>query len=160
MARPRKVFLSHRSVDKPLVRRFYTILQQLHYEPWLDEDAIDAGDVLNRAILNGIKQSCAAIFFLTPAFRDDRFLAAEIDHAISEQMERPDHFRIVSLLYPGADGTPVTVPPLLKRFAWKEPIDDLEALGIILRSGPLRVVDPRWPDDPALSISTVSNDSS
>ena len=41
---PKMIFLSHKGADKTLVRSFKDTLQLLGFEPWLDEDAMVAGD--------------------------------------------------------------------------------------------------------------------
>jgi len=60
------IFLSHSSADKVRIRDYYNTLKQLGYNPWLDEDAMSAGTPLERALLDGMKTSMAAVFFITP----------------------------------------------------------------------------------------------
>lgn len=64
-----KIFLSHKSPDKALVRDFKTTLEVLGFDPWLDEDAMVAGAQLDRSILKGMQDSCGAVFFLDPSVR-------------------------------------------------------------------------------------------
>jgi hypothetical protein len=59
---PMKVFLSHKGVDKPKVREFKETLELLGFDPWLDEDAMHSGVELERAIAQGFKDSCAAVY--------------------------------------------------------------------------------------------------
>jgi hypothetical protein len=81
------------------------ILSELGYEPWLDEDAMAAGASRDREIKKGMQESCAAIFFVTPQFADNRFLKQEIDYAVHESMNwkhceksfDPSHFDCRSL---------------------------------------------------------------
>jgi hypothetical protein len=40
---PMKIFLSHKGVDKEMVRRFEKLLRALGFDPWLDDDAMPAG---------------------------------------------------------------------------------------------------------------------
>ena len=61
-----KVFLSHKGADKSLVRCYKKTLDTLGFDVWLDEDSMPAGTALHRGILQGSKDSCAAIFFITP----------------------------------------------------------------------------------------------
>lgn len=91
--RPRKVFLSHKSADKPLVRQFKNILELLRYEPWMDEDALPAGLLLERALSQGFKDSCAVVFFVTPEFRDENYLATEIEYALREKRKKMMNLR-------------------------------------------------------------------
>jgi hypothetical protein len=74
---PMRIFLSHKGFNKPLVREFATTLSMLGFEPWLDEDAMPAGTNLERGILKGFVDSCAAVFFVTPEFKDEDFLATQ-----------------------------------------------------------------------------------
>jgi hypothetical protein len=140
---PMKIFLSHKGFDKPLVRQFKTTLALLGFDPWLDEDAMPAGTNLERGILKGFTDSCAAVFFVTPEFRDESFLATEVDYAIREKRAKADRFAIITLVF--GDGTAKgTVPDLLHGYVWKEPKSDLEALKEIIRALPIHVGGVRW----------------
>jgi hypothetical protein len=46
---------------------------------------MSAGDDLERSLLKGMNDSCAAVFFITPNYIDDNFLATEVDYAIAEK---------------------------------------------------------------------------
>ena len=94
MPSPGKIFLSHKGIDKPKVREFKQILEQLGFAPWLDEDAMTAGVELERELLNGFKESCAAVFFVTRAFEDGNYLATEVNYAIAEKRQKKEHFVI------------------------------------------------------------------
>ena len=62
MEKNTEVFLSHKSTDKLLVREIARTLTAIGYSPWLDEDKMKAGANLERSILNGFENSCAAVF--------------------------------------------------------------------------------------------------
>jgi hypothetical protein len=64
-----KIFLSHKGVDKEMVRRFEGLLRELGFDTWLDDDAMPAGAQPDRAIQEGFRDSCAAVFFVTPILR-------------------------------------------------------------------------------------------
>lgn len=66
LSQQRRIFLSHKSTNKPLVRDFYETLKLLGFEPWLDEKDMVAGDVPHRTLQEGMRSSCAAVFFITP----------------------------------------------------------------------------------------------
>ena len=70
-SKPKKIFLSHKGIDKPIVRDYKKTLEILGYEAWLDEDSLVAGKELERGLLQGFKESCAAIFFITSNFIDE-----------------------------------------------------------------------------------------
>ncbi|WP_287824867.1 toll/interleukin-1 receptor domain-containing protein [Clostridium sp.] len=80
-----KIFLSHKGIDKTRVRDFKNTLELIGFEPWLDEDAMNAGVELERGIRRGFTDSCAAIFFVTPNFVDEDYLSSEVNYAIAEK---------------------------------------------------------------------------
>lgn len=131
-----RVFLSHKTIDKPRVLRFKNALHICGFQPWIDEDEMPAGTHLDAAILNGMKRSCAVVFFITPHFKDDRFLKREIEYAIIEERERPGEFMVIPLLLDGADDA--YLPPLLSPFVRIAAQDDFEALLEIVKALPIR----------------------
>jgi len=138
-----RIFLSHKGADKDLVRRYKMILEELGFKPWLDEEAMTAGTELERGILQGFRDSCAAIFFITPNFKDEDYLAKEVDYAIREKNLKKDKFSIITLVFE-ENGQKGNVPDLLHRYVWKEPKNDLEALKEILRALPIKVGPVQW----------------
>lgn len=133
---PRKVFLSHKTVDKELVIDFKETLELLGYETWLDKEDLSARETLIRGILRGMKESCAAVFFVTTSFEDTRFLAAEIEYAVHMRIERGDEFSIITLLFPDEDGEVAPIPEPLEPYFYITPETRLEALRGIIRSLP------------------------
>lgn len=139
---PMKIFLSHKGSDKPLVKDFALTLRLLGFEAWLDEDDMPAGTALHRGILEGFEESCAAVFFVTPRFADEKYLEREVNYAISEKTKKGTRFAIITLVF--GEGTAVgKVPNLLHEYVWKEPKTPLEALREIIRALPIRVGDVR-----------------
>jgi hypothetical protein len=140
---PMKIFLSHKGADKPMVREFKRTLEELGFNPWLDEDAMTAGVELERSILKGFKDSCAAVFFVTPSFKDEAYLATEVNYAIQQKREKGDRFAIVTIVF--SDGPQKGVgPELLKQYVWKEPSSQIEAFREIIRAIPIRVGSISW----------------
>lgn len=135
------IFLSHRTPEKPRVQRYYTVLQNLGYSPWLDIEAMPAGTVPHRGIQDGIEKSCAAVFFVTESFTVDHWIATEIEHAIERHTKLgPDRFSIITLLcYPDA-----TAPKELAEFIFKHIENDLDGLNHIVRGLPIQLGPPRW----------------
>jgi hypothetical protein len=133
---PARIFLSHKSVDKAVVRDFKLTLEMVGLSPWLDEDEMPAGTELHRGLQKGMKDSCAAVFFITPSYVDDKFLRNEINYAITEKTERGDDFAIITLVLSGADGQVGKVPELLEPYVWKQPSSHLQGLREILRAVP------------------------
>lgn len=140
---PMKVFLSHKGVDKDKVRDFKKTLESLGFEPWIDEDAMHAGVELERGILQGFNESCAAVFFVTPNFKDESFLGSEVSYAIAEKRKKLDKFAIITLVFT-QEGVSGDVPALLQPYVWKEPKTDLEALREILKAVPVKPGVVQW----------------
>jgi hypothetical protein len=138
-----KIFLSHKGVDKLLVRDYKSTLDLLGFDTWLDEDAMPAGTSLDRGILQGFKDSCAVIFFMTPNFKDEGYLETEIDYAMREKREKGDRFQIITLVI-GSREQKIDVPELLKTYVYKLPNSDLEGLREIIRALPIRVGEVTW----------------
>lgn len=142
-AAKKRIFLSHKGVDKPLVRRIHSALSQLGFDPWLDEADMNAGAELERALLQGMKDSCAAVFFATPDYVDDNYLATEVDYAVDQKRSKKDDFSIVTLVLQ-KENEKGAVPDLLRRYVWKEPSSELEMLTDILKALPICVGVVRW----------------
>ncbi len=139
-----KIFLSHKGKNKPLVRKYNKVLTQLGFNTWLDENAMNAGSLLDRALHEGMASSCAAIFFVTPDYQDEGYLANEIDYAVSEKRNKGDQFQIITIILEDEKGNKGEVPALLQRFVWKKCENDLDALHEILKSLPVAVGEIRW----------------
>lgn len=144
LEKSQKVFLSHKGADKELVREFDRVLTTLGYNTWLDEDAMPAGTPLDRGILQGFKDSCAAVFFITPNFRDEMYLATEIEYAIQQRREKGNRFQIIAIVLVGKKKQKGIVPQLLQGYVWKEPATHLLALNEILIALPIQPGALRW----------------
>lgn len=133
----KKVFLSHKGVDKEKVKDFHRSLELLGYHPWLDEDAMPAGTTLERGLLRGMQDSCGVVFFVTPAFKDEGYLETEVNYAIAEKRKKGDKFAIITLQFSNELGDRGGIPELLRTYVWKSPASDLEALREIVRALPI-----------------------
>ena len=126
-----------------MVRRYMSALRTIGLDPWLDEDAMAAGSHLDHALLQGLKESCAMVFFISPNFQYDGFLKKqEIEYAIAEERERSGRFTIITILLNGAKEA--DIPYLLRRFVWRAPESELEAFVEIIRGLPVRPGPPVW----------------
>ncbi len=143
----KKVFLSHKGVDKHHVIDFKKTLEILGYDPWLDKDAMPAGTSLDRGLLQGMQDSCGVVFFITPSFKDEGFLETEVDYARQEKRRKGDRFAIIILRLADSDGNMGEIPELLKTYVWKEPKTSLEALREIVRAVPVAPVRVDWRDE-------------
>lgn len=133
----KKIFLSHKGVDKARVIDFKKTLELLGYDPWLDEDAMPAGTPLERGLLKGMQESCGVVFFITPSFKDEGYLQTEIDYAVQEKRMKEDKFAIITLLLDSDDDGRNQIPDLLRPYVWKAPKTPLEALREIVRALPV-----------------------
>jgi len=143
----KKVFLSHKGVDKESVNDYKKTLELLGYAPWIDEDAMPAGTSLERGLLKGMQESCGVVFFITPSFKDEGYLETEINYAIQEKRTKGDKFAIIALQFVGADSAVGQIPELLKTYVWKKPRTQLEALREIVRALPVAPGDIDWRSD-------------
>ena len=140
---PKKVFLSHKGADKPMVRRYKEALESVGIVAWLDEDAMPAGVELERGLLAGFNESCAAVFFVTESFRDAGFLATEINYALGERRTKQERFSIITLLI-GELADSIAVPPLLRPYIWKRATTELVGFTEIVRGLPVKLGSPAW----------------
>lgn len=134
---PRGIFLSHRGVDSEFVREFKEVLEILKFEPWLDESSLHAGMPLEDSLVQGFKTSCAAVFFITPSFKESSWLESEIRYAMAEYRERGNDFAIIPLVFRDPDGSEGVVPELLRQFVYKQPGTQLAALKELIHALPL-----------------------
>jgi hypothetical protein len=143
MQKPKEIFLSHKTADKPLVREVATTLAAIGYSTWLDEDKMKAGANLERALRKGFADSCAAVFFLTSNFKDEGYLATEIDYAISEKRARGDRFSIITLMIEDNSGATAEIPHLLQSYVWKR-VKHIEIIRAIVEALPIQFENLVW----------------
>lgn len=99
-----------------------------------------AGANLEREILQGFERSCAAVFFVTENFKDEKYLATEVDYAIAEKRKKGKKFAIITLRYSSA----APVPGLLSPYIYKNIENDLEGFNELLRALPIELGPVRW----------------
>jgi len=134
-----RIFLSHKSVDKNLVRPYCEVLAELGLDPWLDEKDMKAGDTIHREIADGFDRSCAVVFFVTRHFTDERWLKREVDHAVNRKIDRGDRFAIITLAFDDAE-----VPRPLQENLWVAVKNEVSAVREILRALPVELGPARW----------------
>jgi hypothetical protein len=135
-----KIFLSHKTVDKPLVYRYYQALQEVGFTPWLDEPSMAAGANLERELFRGFEESCAAVFFVTDNFKDEKYLASEVEYAVMQKRKKGNKFAIITLRYSNA----APVPGLLTPYIYKDVESDLQGFFELVRALPLELGPVRW----------------
>lgn len=88
--------------------------------------------------MNGVSskvlKSLVLFFFITENFKDENFLATEIDYALNRSRE-DKKFSIITIVF----GSGLEVPDLLKPYVWKNVTSQLEGLCEILKALPLSV---------------------
>ncbi|WP_309892527.1 toll/interleukin-1 receptor domain-containing protein [Archangium sp.] len=134
-----RIFLSHKSVNKPLVEPYYEFLQQLGLSPWLDSKDMKAGDILYREITSGFERSCAVVFFVTKDFRDDPWLKHEVEQAMARAVVRGARFAIITLVFDGAE-----IPLPLQNHLCIKVENPVQAMRQILRALPIVLGPPLW----------------
>lgn len=75
-----RVFLSHSSKDKALVRRFCADLQTHGFRPWLDEIELEVGDRLTETIEKALEKSDLLLVFLSEASANSHWLQHELSY--------------------------------------------------------------------------------
>ena len=76
-----KIFLSHKSKDKPLMRTFKSGLKFLGYRTWIDEDDMPMGADLVPALKAAIDKCDCLIAWLTPDYFKSEYCEAELLYA-------------------------------------------------------------------------------
>lgn len=80
-----KIFLSHKTIDKPYVEEIANALNDFGFSSWFDKKDIKIGVSLDEKIQDGMEESCAVVFFITPNYDErDEYLAKELQYAIKK----------------------------------------------------------------------------
>ncbi len=87
------IFLSHSSIDKPIVRCFCSSLRSYGFQPWLDESEIQPGDNIKNSVEQALKKSDLLLVFLSKASST----APWVHHELSFFSALPDANRIVPI---------------------------------------------------------------
>ena len=135
-----RIFLCHKSDNKATVRRYHRALQELGFDPWLDDPDMPAGTELDRGILEGVMQSSAVVFFLTEEFIDEKIISDEINYAKRRKRELGNKFALIALKF----SDDAQVPELLKNYIYKQIENDLDGLYEIVRALPIELGPVRW----------------
>lgn len=131
-----RIFLSHKGINKDIVRQYRDVLSAAGLRPWMDESDLSAGNALVRALSEGMADSCAAVFFVTPEYQDTGYLRSEIDDALAQKVARGDGFALITLAIADEHGKRGKVPEPLAKYIWKEPNTHLEGVKFILEALP------------------------
>jgi hypothetical protein len=137
------IFLSHKGVDKNVVRQYRDVLVAVGLRPWMDESDLPAGPALVRALNEGMTNSCAAVFFVTPQYVDEGYLRSEIDDALEQKVARGEGFSIITLVIADEHGNRGKVPQPLRKYIWKDISTHLEGVRFILDALPRHLLKMR-----------------
>lgn len=92
------IFLSHSSVDKPLVEEIAFELITEGIDVWLDKWEIENGDLLNQKINEGIKDSSFVILFLSPDSLKSPWVQRELEETLTKEgNEKKKYLLLVKL---------------------------------------------------------------
>ncbi|MBN4057084.1 toll/interleukin-1 receptor domain-containing protein [bacterium AH-315-J21] len=135
-----RIFLCHKSAEDVMVERLDRLLSELEYSTWFNEK----DSLSDRSILKGMKESCAAEFFITPELVDSSFLAKEVDYAIAEKKKKNERFLIISLVFTTPKGETAKVPKLLQRYEVRKVESVIEAARELIHALRIRTGLPVW----------------
>ncbi len=88
---PLRIFISHCSKDKAVVRELYQRLEgQIGLEPWLDEEKISIGEDWDREIRRTLRRAQVAIICLSPnAIKARGYFQKEVKLILDAAARRP-----------------------------------------------------------------------
>ena len=92
-----RVFLSHASEDKPLVRRLAKTLHGNGIDTWFDEWEIRTGDSIRRKIDEGLADCTHFAILLSPASMKKEWVNLELDGAFVKKVR--DRAKLLPLVY-------------------------------------------------------------
>jgi hypothetical protein len=121
-----RVFLSHASADKGVVRRMAGALREAGHDPWLDEEAILVGESIPAAVERGLRDADFVLLCLSKAAAERGWVEAERDATVMQQFgERKERILPVRL-------EDVQPPHLIAQLAYADlfPDDQAFAAGI------------------------------
>lgn len=81
-----RVFLSHASPDKPVVRRIAAALRAAGHESWLDEDEILVGESIPAAVERGLLNADFVVICLSGMAAARGWIEAERDATLMQQL--------------------------------------------------------------------------
>lgn len=131
-----KIFLSHSSKDKKIVRQISRALESQGYKTWLDENDILIGDSITNEIGKGLKESDVVLVFLSKHSVASRWVNNEWKIKFYEQVNEGEVY-VLPLLIEDCD-----LPTLLedKNYADFSDLDSYEtSLSNLIRT--LRIID-------------------
>ena len=130
-----RIFLSHSSTDKNIVRKMNKALESQGYKTWLDENDILIGDSITNEIGKGLKEADVVLVFLSKHSVASSWVSTEWQTKFFNQVNKGEVY-ILPLLIENCD-----IPNLLedKKYADFTDLDSYETnLSNLLRT--LRII--------------------
>lgn len=81
-----KIFLSHSSKDKEIVRKFKNDLEREGYAVWFDEDEIGIGDEITKSIQSGLEETHLLIIWITKHAVESGWVRREWESKLHEEI--------------------------------------------------------------------------
>ena len=81
--------------------------------------------------------------FITENFKDQNYLATEVDYAVIQKRKKGKKFAIITLRY--TDASPV--PSLLTTYVYRDVSNDLDGFKELLKALPIELGPVRWRAD-------------
>lgn len=92
---PRDVFISYSHQDYSLAHKFKAELETLGISVWIDEHALQPGDVITNDIAKGVCKSKIGVVFISSASKESYWVQSEISLMLFRQRFRDREFIIV-----------------------------------------------------------------
>jgi hypothetical protein len=117
-----RLFLSHASEDKPLIRDLYTRLKAIGLEPWLDEIDLVPGQNWKDTIQRQIQQSDYFLACLTSNSGKAGFLRKEFEYALERYaVRRSNNISLIPVKLSPSDIPDIQISSVtLRDFHWLE----------------------------------------
>ena len=142
MPQVRYIFLSHHSVDKPIVEPLVTKLEQHklakenNIKVWLDKTDLKHGEQYTHQFAEAIEASgCCAFVVFMPSESVRAYVEYEIGVAFDRQMNDKNQGKQFPILpvYPGASQERIPLPSVIKTYNYRENIstDDSQITDIL-----------------------------
>lgn len=96
------IFLSHSSKDKPFVEDLIPYLSRYGLAVWYDKLNISYGESIVKAVMNGVDESGAVIFFITQHFLNSHWCQEEMESFLSRLAEG-DKVLPISVIFPDVE---------------------------------------------------------
>ncbi|GEM_PF-930687 len=94
------VFLSHSSIDKPVIEDLIPYLNGANLPAWYDKVNIDYGDQIDKKIESGIRIAGAVLFWVTSDFLESDWCKFEMDSFFNRFMNK-EKVLILSIIHEG-----------------------------------------------------------